>query len=95
MTSDTQKILEFVRAECDRLNIDPYRYGLGDDHVAGDGQMVLTYEEGRWLCYVAERGQRYSTASFEDSFDAIGFFVYKLVINDQNRIMPLIDFAKL
>lgn len=95
MPTDPKKIIEFVRVECDRLGIAPYQYGLGNEHVAGDGQYVFTYEEGRWLCYVSERGQRYNMASFENSYDAIEFFIYKLVITDKNRVMPTLDFSAL
>lgn len=87
--------MKFVKSECERLGISPYNYGIGNENVAGDGQVIFSFDGKIWLCYISERGSMCSTSRFENYFDAIEFFIYKLVIDKNNRIMPEINFGSI
>lgn len=95
MSQRYAQVYEFLRNECQRLKINPYNYCIGDQQRFGEGEYVFEGEGDLWVVYGYERGKVKNRATFENLYDAITFFIYRLTITPSNRKMPKITFQAL
>lgn len=74
-----------VRQLLDRKGINRSEYGIGSQHVAGLGELVIQRINDSWLVYTTERGTNFDVAIFSNKFYAVNYFIFR-VTGDKETI---------
>ena len=71
-------LFDTVRKYLDAKGINKSEYGLGNQHTAGFGELVIQKINDFWLVCTTERGENFDVAIFSNEFNAVNYFIFRL-----------------